>query len=106
MIVIKLIHPNKGIGVVFEKKTSACFKDSIIQSLKHKYGKKFDECSVVIIETKKEKIKFLPTQQVFNSITIAAKKTKYTENQIQNHLDGNIPIKHQIMFKYYGKDKA
>lgn len=106
MLTIKLIHPNKGIGTVYEKKISPCYKEGIIEMLQHKYGKKYYECDLVVTELKKPKIKYKATGEIFLSVKVAAKNTNYTETTIENHLNGNIPDNITKMFRYVGKCKA
>ena len=106
MLTIKLIHPNKDIGVVYEKKISNCHKESTISMLQHKYGKKYYECDLVVTELKTPKIKYNVTGEVFLSIKVAAKNTNYTETDIENHLNGNIPQNVTKIFNYVGRTKA
>lgn len=100
---IKLRH--FVLGVVFNKTVHQKEEEKTINYLRNKYGKKFEECEVEVLNVTPCQVIFLPTERVYKNISTAVKGTKYTKYEIQKHLDGNLPENIKPLFQYYEKDK-
>lgn len=61
----------------------------LIKKWKYLYGKKFNECEVVIQDYFIKKIKHIPTNNIFTSIRKASKGTNSSESKIEGHLYSN-----------------